>query len=259
MRYKVSFCEKQMQQIDLNCDMGEGMPNDEVLMDYITSANIACGYHAGDDAKMRRTVELCLQKGVAIGAHPGLPDKENFGRIAMQMSPADVYRITVEQVNILKPHVTSAGAKLHHVKPHGALYNMAAKDAELAKAIAQAVYDIDAGLILYGLAGSQMIKAAELLGLKTASEVFADRTYQDDGSLTSRNQNNALIIDEEQAIEQVLMMVKKQLVISVNNKCISLNAETLCLHGDGAHALAFAKIINARLKAEGILLKAPTV
>jgi len=246
-----------MQQIDLNCDMGEGFADDAVLMEYISSANIACGFHAGNAETMQRTVKMAIGKGVAIGAHPGLPDMEGFGRREMKVSADEVYRMVVDQVETLHGFVKAAGGKLHHVKAHGALYNMAARDAGLAKAIAQAVFDFDVGLILYALAGSEMIKAAKGIGLKTASEVFADRTYQDDGSLTLRSQNNALITDEQQSIGQVLMMVKQQQVLSVNNKIVPLKAETLCLHGDGAHAVDFARLINAKLKEQNIAIKAP--
>ncbi|RYE15028.1 MAG: LamB/YcsF family protein, partial [Sphingobacteriales bacterium] len=171
-----------MRTIDLNCDMGEAMgihplPNDDILMDYISSANIACGFHAGGPEVMGYTVKCALKKGVAIGAHPGLPDRENFGRREMKISPSEVYRITLIQINTLHSIVNEAGGKLHHVKPHGALYNMAARDADLAKAIADAVHDFDTSLILYGLAGSELITAAERAGLRTASEFFADRTY----------------------------------------------------------------------------------
>lgn len=246
-----------MQQIDLNCDMGEGFADDAVLMDYISSANIACGFHAGDAETMQRTVRLAINKGVAVGAHPGLPDLEGFGRREMKVSADEVYQMVVQQIEVLYGFVKAADGKLYHVKPHGALYNMAARDAGLAKAIARAVFDFDAGLILYALAGSEMIKAAKGIGLKTASEVFADRTYQHDGSLTPRSQNNALIIDEQQAIAQVLMMVKEQQVLSVNNKIIPLKAETLCLHGDGAHPVDFARLISAKLKEQNIAIKAP--
>ncbi len=249
-------------QIDLNCDMGEAfgnypMPNDETLFDSITSANIACGFHAGDPEVMQRTVFTAIKKGVAIGAHPGLPDLQGFGRREMKISANEVYQITLYQIGALSGFVKAANGKLHHVKPHGALYNMAAKDAKLAKAIAEAVRDFDADLILYGLAGSELIKAAENTGIKTASEVFADRTYQDDGSLTPRTQNNAMITEEKLAIEQVMLMVQQQQVISVDKRSIPLKAETLCLHGDGAHALEFARTINAKLKSEGISIKAP--
>lgn len=251
-----------MQTIDLNCDMGEAfgnysMPDDEILMDYITSANIACGYHAGDPEVMQRTVNMAIKKGVAIGAHPGLPDLQGFGRREIKITANEAYQITLYQIGALHAFVKAAGGKLHHVKAHGALYNMAAKDTALARAIVQAVHDFDPALILYGLAGSEMIKAAQQSGLTTASEVFADRTYQDDGSLTPRSQKNAIITNEQQSVKQVLMMVKEQKVISVNNKTVALKADTLCLHGDGAHAVDFAKLINQKLKQEGITLKAP--
>jgi UPF0271 protein len=262
------FCEQPfnplMQTIDLNCDMGEAfgnyaMPNDDVLLDYVTSANIACGFHAGDPQVMQHTVALAIQKGVAIGAHPGLPDLQGFGRREMKILPNEAYQFTLYQVGALYAFAKAAGGRLHHVKPHGALYNMAAKDATLAQAIVQAIVDFDPKLILYGLAGSQMITAAKKAGVNTASEVFADRTYQDDGSLTSRTQSNALITDEQQSIEQVLLMVKRQLVISTSSKPIELRAETLCLHGDGTHAVEFAKTISQKLKAEGITMKAPGI
>ncbi|WDF56762.1 LamB/YcsF family protein [Mucilaginibacter sp. KACC 22063] len=251
-----------MQTIDLNCDMGEAfgnypMPNDEILMDYITSANIACGYHAGDPEVMQHTVAMAIKKNVAIGAHPGLPDLQGFGRRELRITANEAYQMTVYQIGALYGFVKAAGGKLHHVKAHGALYNMAAKDAALARAIVQAVHDFDASLILYALAGSEMIAAAKTMGLASASEVFADRTYQDDGSLTPRSQGNALITDEQQSVAQVLRMVKQQEVLTVSNKSISLRAETLCLHGDGAHAVEFARMISQKLKDEGVMVKAP--
>jgi len=251
-----------MQSIDLNCDMGEAfgnypMPNDDILLDYITSANIACGFHAGDPEVMQHTVNMAIKKGVAIGAHPGLPDLQGFGRREMKISANEAYQMTLYQIGALYGFVKASNGKLHHVKAHGALYNMAAKDAGLAKAIVQAVHDFDSTLILYALAGSEMVEAAKKTGIITASEVFADRTYQDDGSLTPRTQSNALITDEQQSINQVLLMVKNQQVISANKKTIQLKAETLCLHGDGTHAVEFAKMINERLKKEGITIKAP--
>jgi UPF0271 protein len=251
-----------MQSIDLNCDMGEAfgnypMPNDDILMDHITSANVACGFHAGDPEVMQHTVAMAIKKKVAIGAHPGLPDLQGFGRRDMKITPNEAYQMVLYQIGALYGFVKAAEGKLHHVKAHGALYNMAAKDVTLSRAIVQAVHDLDPTLILYGLAGSEMISAAKQIGITTAAEVFADRTYQDDGSLTPRTQANALITDEQQSIDQVLMMVKKQQVISVNKKTVALNAETLCLHGDGAHAVEFAKLINNKLKSEGIAVKAP--
>ena len=251
-----------MQSIDLNCDMGEAfgnypMPNDDTLMDYITSANIACGFHAGDPEVMQHTVAMAVKKKVAIGAHPGLPDLQGFGRRDMKITPNEAYQMVLYQIGALSGFVKAAEGKLHHVKAHGALYNMAAKDVSLSRAIVQAVHDFDPTLILYGLAGSEMISAAKQVGITTAAEVFADRTYQNDGSLTPRTQVNALITDEQQAIDQVIMMVKHQRVISVNKKTVSLSAETLCLHGDGTHAVEFAKLINTKLKNEGIAVKAP--
>jgi len=253
-----------MQVIDLNCDMGEAfgnypMPNDDILMDHISSANIACGFHAGDPDVMQHTVKMAIKKGVAIGAHPGLPDLQGFGRREMKISVNEAYQMTLYQIGALYGFVKAAGGKLHHVKAHGALYNMAAKDAALAKAIVEAVHDFDSSLILYALAGSEMVEAAKKTGLVTASEVFADRTYQDDGSLTPRTQSNALITDEQQSIAQVLMMVKQQQVISVNKKHIPLKAETLCLHGDGQHAVEFAKMIRSKLQSEGVTIKAPSI
>jgi UPF0271 protein len=253
-----------MQTIDLNCDMGEAfgaytMPNDDTLMDYITSANIACGFHAGDPQVMQHTVDIAIKKGVAIGAHPGLPDLQGFGRREMKISANEAYQITLYQIGALYGFVKAAGGKLHHVKAHGALYNMAAKDPALAKAIVEAVHNFDSSLILYALSGSEMITAAKKIEMIAVSEVFADRTYQDDGSLTPRNQSNALITDEQQSINQVLMMVQHQQVISANKKSVSLEAQTLCLHGDGTHAVEFAKMINQKLKSEGISVKAPVL
>ncbi|MGN7989307.1 5-oxoprolinase subunit PxpA [Pedobacter sp. 22226] len=251
-----------MKMIDLNCDMGEAfgnyaMPNDDQLMDYISSANIACGFHAGDPGVMQQTVALAIKKGVAIGAHPGLPDLQGFGRREMKITANEAYQLTLYQIGALSGFVKAAGSKLHHVKAHGALYNMAAKDVTLAKAIVQAVYDFDPGLILYALAGSKMITEAAEKGIVTASEVFADRSYQDDGTLTPRSAGNALIDNEEGAISQVLNFALKQEVSSINGNRIAVVAETVCLHGDGEHAVAFAKLISERLKEEGVFIKAP--
>jgi len=233
------------------------MPNDEILMDYITSANIACGFHAGDPEVMQKTVAMAVKKDVAIGAHPGLPDLQGFGRREMKVTPNEAYQMTLYQIGALDAFARAAGGKLRHVKAHGALYNMAAKDLTLSKALVQAIADFDRSLIFYALAGSQMIVAAGQTGIKTASEVFADRTYQDDGSLTPRSQSNAMITDDDKAIAQVLLMVGDKKVISVNNKPVSLKAETLCVHGDGAHAVPFAKLINQKLKEKGYNIAAP--
>ena len=235
--------------------MGEGIGNEEFLMPYISSANIACGYHAGDEAEIKRVVALCTKNNVAIGAHPSFPDKKNFGRTEMNLSNEEVYKLVKKQIEILNIIAVAAGAKLHHVKPHGALYNMAAKDAALAHAIATAVKDTDPHLIFYGLSGSAMIVEANKMGLQTACEVFADRTYQPDGSLTARNQANALITDAAMAIQQVLMMINEKKVIGTNGELISIQPDTLCIHGDGKHAIEFVKELNNSLQKAGISIK----
>lgn len=250
------------QTIDLNCDMGEAfgnyaMPQDSLLMDHISSINIACGFHAGDPSIMQETVNEALKKGLAIGAHPSLPDLQGFGRREMHVSATEVYQFTLYQIGALHGFVHAGGGKLHHVKPHGALYNMAAKNLALATAIAQAVYDFDANLYLYGLAGSAFIHAANHIGLKAVSEVFADRSYRADGSLTPRTHENALITNTGQAVEQVLNMVKKKEVLTLDKTTIPIQAETICIHGDNEEALTFVKAIKSRLMAEGITIKAP--
>jgi len=245
-----------MQTVDLNCDMGEGMNSDHLVMPFITSANIACGYHAGDAETMATTIRLAVQHNVAIGAHPGFNDKPNFGRIPLQLPDSEVYTLVREQIQTLQLYCKQAGAALHHVKPHGALYNMAALNKSLAAAIASAVYDVNPNLILYGLSGSYLISQAAAKGLQTASEVFADRTYQPDGSLTPRNQPNALIHDKARAIAQVLQMVQQQKVISTDGTTIPITAQTICLHGDGEHAVDFATAIHQQLIHNHIELKA---
>lgn len=249
-----------MGHIDINCDLGEGfgnysMPYDDALFDYISSANIACGFHAGDPAVMQKTVDMAISKGVAIGAHPGFQDLQGFGRREMKIAPKEAYQITLYQIGALYGFVKASTAKLNHVKPHGALYNMAARDAKLADAIAQAVFDFDPSLILYGLSGSELIGAGQKLGLRTAAEVFADRTYQDDASLTPRTQANALITDSNIAIAQVLQMIKEQRVLSTNQNLIKIEAQTVCIHGDGAHAVDFARLLKENLSHEGISIK----
>lgn len=244
-----------MATIDLNCDMGEGIGNEALLMPYISSANIACGYHAGNETEMKRVVELCIKHNVAIGAHPSLPDKENFGRTEMDLSSAQIHTIVTEQLHILNNIVKEYGKKLHHVKPHGALYNMAVKNIDIARTIAKAVKDFDESFIFYGLAGSVMIAAAKNEGLKTASEVFADRTYQPDGSLTPRSQPNALIENEVAAVLQVMQMIKNKIVTATNGEQIPIQAETVCIHGDGKHAVAFAKMLYNSLQQENIIIQ----
>ena len=234
---------KKMQTIDINCDMGEGLHHDAMIMPFISSANIACGYHAGNETIMKQTVELALAKRVSIGAHPGFADKANFGRTDMQLSSAEIYALVTEQIYLLKKITDSFGARLHHVKPHGALYNMSAKDPVLANTIAKAVYDFDSSLLLFGLSGSYSISAAKQAGLKTVSEVFADRTYQDNGSLTPRNMANALIDATDNCSKQVVEMILQKTVTSVTGIPVPIIAETICLHGDGNQAVHFAATI----------------
>lgn len=245
--------------VDLNCDMGESfgaykMGNDEAILDYVTSANIACGFHAGDPSTMRKTVKLALEKNVGIGAHPGLQDLVGFGRRNMALSPQEAYDLVVYQIGALSGFVKAEGGHLQHVKAHGALYNMAVKNVALSEAIAEAVYQVDPELVLFGLSGSAIIKAGEKIGLRTANEVFSDRTYQTDGSLTPRTESNALITDPQIAINQVVRMVKKNKVTTVEHTDAALQAETICIHGDGVNALTFAIQISKSLKESEITI-----
>jgi len=241
--------------VDLNCDMGEGLANDALIMPYISSANIACGYHAGNEAIMKRTVELAMMHQVKIGAHPGFADRLNFGRLEMKLSNDALNDLISEQIFLLQKITTALGTNVTHIKPHGALYNMSAKDLDIAYTIAKLVYGIDPHLVLFGLSGSYSISEAKKCGLKTASEVFADRTYQDDGSLTSRSLPNAMIESEADSIQQVLIMIQDQKVMSVNGKSVPIIADTICIHGDGSHAVQFARNIFHQLKAADIELE----
>lgn len=250
-----------MFRVDLNCDMGESfgaykLGTDEEILQLVTSANIACGFHAGDPAVMHQTVKKALENGTAIGAHPGLPDLVGFGRRNMDISPKEALEMVVYQIGALYGFVKAEGGKMQHVKPHGALYNMAAKSRELSEAIAEAVYKVDPELILFGLSGSELVKAGEAIGLRTASEVFADRTYQQDGSLTPRRQAHALITDTEKAALQVVRMVKEGKVMSQQGVDIAIQADTVCIHGDGPHALSFARQIRELLGESGVIVQA---
>jgi UPF0271 protein len=246
--------------IDLNCDLGESfgaylMGADEQILPYVSSANIACGFHAGDPSVMRKTVKLAMQHQVAIGAHPGLPDLAGFGRRTMAISPEEAFDLIVYQVGALWAFVQAEGGTLHHIKPHGALYNMAAVNQKLSEAIAEAIYKVNPQLILYGLAGSELVKAGDKLGLQTAQEVFADRSYQPDGTLTSRNLPNALLSEPLLAAKQVLKMVKEGKVQALTGEEVSIQADTICIHGDGPHAVAFVHTIREFLSKEGIAIQ----
>ncbi len=227
--------------IDLNADLGEGCPHDYELLKLISSANIACGFHAGDDETMRQSVAWARELNVAVGAHPSFPDRANFGRTRMTLPPDEVYQLVTEQLHALNRHCTAAGVRMRHVKPHGMLYNQAAAEKALAAAVARAVLDFDPSLRLVGLAGSELITQGQAQGLTVWQEVFADRGYNPDGSLVTRGQPGALIENEEQALAQTLCMVRDGRVRAVNGDWVPVRADTVCLHGDGEHALAFAR------------------
>jgi len=246
-----------MLKIDLNCDMGESFGNyklglDEEVIKYISSANIACGFHASDPVVMAKTVALAKANGVACGAHPGFPDLVGFGRRNMNVSPAELKAMIQYQIGALKAFCDAQKIALHHVKPHGAMYNMAAKDEKLALAIAEGIAEIDCGLILLGLSGSEMLKAAQVVGLPAKKEVFADRAYEEDGSLVARTKPGAMITDENEAIERVLGMIRYGKVKAVTGKEISVEPDSVCVHGDSPKALAFVQKISSRLNEEGI-------
>ncbi|MSR94067.1 LamB/YcsF family protein [Clostridiaceae bacterium 68-1-5] len=246
-----------MYQIDLNCDLGESfgcyrLGQDAQVIPWITSANVACGYHASDPVVMERTVAMAKEAGIQVGAHPGFPDLMGFGRRNMQVSYEEAKAYTMYQVGALDGFCRAKGMTLQHVKPHGALYNMAAKDAGLAEAICRAVQEYDNNLILMALSGSEMIKAAESMGLSAASEVFADRAYEEDGTLVNRRKDGAMITDEEEAIFRVIRMVKEKKVQAITGKDIPIRADSVCVHGDGEKALAFVRRIRKALEKEGI-------
>ena len=237
--------------IDFNCDLGEGS-DDAALLPFLSSANIACGFHAGDPVSMQRTVALCLEHAVAIGAHPSLFDRDGFGRRERLLSPAEAYALTLYQIGALQTMVRAAGGGLHHVKPHGALYNMSARDAHLADAIAHAVRDADAGLILYGLANSESTAAGERLGLRVAHEAFAERRYESDGRLTPRGISGAVIETLDDSLTQVRQLLRDGSVTARTGERLMLRADTLCLHGDRADAVDFARNLHRALRDEGI-------
>ncbi|VDG89456.1 LamB/YcsF family protein [Lysinibacillus sphaericus] len=243
--------------IDINCDLGESfgayrLGNDEEVMKHITSANIACGFHAGDPRTMHTTIDLACRHNVAIGAHPGLPDLNGFGRREMQLTQREVYDLMVYQIGALQGFIKAEGATLHHVKPHGALYNMAAKDKKIAEAIARAVAAVSPEAILYGLSGSELVQAGKAQGLLTANEVFADRTYEPDLSLTPRTHPDAVIQDYDLVIMQVLGMVTDGVVRTGIHQETSIQADTICIHGDHERALSFAKKMFTDLSLKGV-------
>lgn len=242
-----------MIKVDLNSDLGESfgnfkVGNDEVVLQFVTSANIACGFHGGDPQVMKYTVNKCLENNVAIGAHPGFPDLIGFGRRNLNVTPEEAKAYVMYQIGALNAFVKAKGGKMQHVKPHGAFYNMAAVDYNLARAIAEAVYEVDNDLILMGLAGGELIRAGEDVGLKTASEVFADRAYTSEGTLVSRKEKNSVIHDKNIAANQVLNMVLKGKVTSIDGKEIDIKADSICVHGDNKEAVALVKEIRKVLE-----------
>jgi len=249
-----------MKKIDLNCDMGESygawkMGDDAGIMPLITSANIACGFHGGDPATIRKTVRLAVDNGVAIGAHPSLPDIQGFGRRVMKISPQDMYDLVVYQAGAVEAFARAAGSRLHHVKCHGALYNMAATDEGLSEAMARAAKDL--GVMVYTLSNSTMMKVVKKQGLQAIAEVFADRGYSDDGTLAPRDKPGGMIEDAKKSVEQALGMIEGGYVTSLSGKRVPVAADTLCLHGDQPGAVLFAKELRKKFAEKGIQLAAP--
>ena len=249
-----------MKTIDLNCDMGESygawkMGDDAGVMPHISSANIACGFHGGDPATIRKTVRLAVDNGVAIGAHPSLPDIQGFGRRVMKISPQDMYDFVVYQAGAVEAFARAAGSRLHHVKCHGALYNMAATDEGLSEAMAKAAKDL--GVMVYTLSNSTMMKIVKKHGLQAIAEVFADRGYSDDGTLAPRDKPGGMIEDAKKSVEQALGMIEGGFVTSLSGKRVPVAADTLCLHGDQPGAVLFARELRKKFAARGIQLAAP--
>jgi UPF0271 protein len=251
-----------MKTVDLNCDMGESfgawkLGDDAAVMPFVSSANVACGFHAGDPSTIRRTVALAVDHGVAVGAHPSLPDLQGFGRRAMAISGEECYDLVLYQAGAVEAFARAAGARLHHVKIHGMLYNMAARDPELADAIARATRDLGADVWLYALSGSAMMDAAARYQVRAVGEVFADRTYRADGTLTPRSEPGAMITDEAAAVAQAVRMVEEGYVRAQSGADVPVAAGTLCLHGDQPGAVAFAKALRAAFAGRGIRVAAP--
>lgn len=249
-----------MYKIDLNSDLGESfgaykIGRDADIISLVSSANVACGFHAGDPTVMAKTIALCKEKGTAVGAHPGFNDLVGFGRRNMAVSPEDAANMITYQVGALDAFCKSQGVKMQHVKPHGALYNMAAKDSALSAAICRAIYNYNPELILMGLANSKMIEEAKKIGLPYAAEVFADRAYEDDGTLVARTKEGAMIKDEDEAVSRVVRMIKENRVTTISGKEIEIVPDSVCVHGDSEKALLFVKKISDTLKSEGIEIK----
>ena len=247
-------------EININCDLGEtskfcSTENDPQLLGIVNSANVACGYHAGDEPTMKKTVEISKKNGVSIGAHPSFNDKENFGRKRLNLPSAEIEKLVIDQINILSNIANNKGMKVTHVKPHGALNNMACEDFELANTIAKSIIQTNKELIFLVPAGSEMEKAGKKLKMKVASEIFADRNYEDDGNLVSRSKSNALITDPEIAKKHVIKMVQNQSINCFSGKQIKCEIDSICVHGDGKSAVSTAKMIKRGLIESGVNLK----
>lgn len=247
-------------QIDLNCDMGESfgayrIGADDAVFPFITSANVACGFHGGDASVMRMTIARAKELGIGIGAHPGFQDLIGFGRRNMDATPTEVYDLVMYQIGALLGFANAAGMRLQHVKAHGALYNMAAARADLAAAIARAVHDVDDELILFGLPGSHLIIEGKAAGLRTAGEAFADRNYMNDGSLVSRRRPDAQVHDATEAVRRAIRMVREGKVMSIDGQDLTIDVQTICIHGDGPHAAEFAQRLHNAFEADGIAVK----
>jgi UPF0271 protein len=246
-----------MYRVDLNSDLGESFGRytlgmDDRIIPLITSANVACGYHASDPVVMDKTIKMAKEAGIRVGAHPGFPDLMGFGRRNMNVTPAEAKAYTLYQLGALDAFCNAHGVTMQHVKPHGAFYNMAAKDYELSRAICEAIASYDKNLIVMALCGGELLRAAKDLGLRAASEVFADRGYEEDGTLVDRRKEGAMITDEDEAIARVIRMIKEGKVTAVTGKDIEIQADSVCVHGDGAKALAFVEKIRQALTQEGI-------
>lgn len=246
-----------MYRVDLNSDLGESfgrytLGSDDKIIPLITSANVACGYHASDPVVMEKTIASVKKAGIHAGAHPGFPDLMGFGRRNMNVTPAEAKAYTLYQLGALYGFCQSQGISMQHVKPHGAMYNMAAKDYTLSRAICEAIYEFDKNLIVLALSGGELARAAKDMGMRTAQEVFADRAYEEDGTLVDRRKEGAMITDEKTAILRVVRMVKEKKVMAITGKDIPIEADSICVHGDGAKALAFVEQIRRTLSEEGI-------
>jgi 5-oxoprolinase (ATP-hydrolysing) subunit A len=243
--------------VDLNSDLGEGAGHDQEILDLVSSANIACGFHAGDPASIFASIQTALERGVSVGAHPSFPDRENFGRTEMIIPPAEVYSLVAYQIGAFQALVRAAGGRMNHVKPHGALYNMAVRDRSLADVIANAIFALDPKLLLFAPSESELDCAAIELGLQTASEIFADRNYLPNGTLVPRSDSNAFVHDPVEAVERIVRILTEHKVRAVDGTDISVFGTTVCVHGDNPQAVAFVRQLRERLEFEDVMIAAP--